>query len=107
MNVFSGMGICFLLLLGISACAPTVNQAEHTHLPQEAKAVELERITIDQLRERMDQGQKLVFLDSRNDVDWGLAQSKIPGAIRIGNNQQLRDLAEELPRENVIVTYCT
>lgn len=106
-TAFSKLGLCFLILIGLAACAPTVHQSEHTHLSQAAKAVEPTRITIDQVRERLAQGQDLVFLDARNDVDWGLAESKIPGSIRVGNNQQLATLVKELSRERFIVPYCT
>lgn len=107
MTTFTKLGLGFLILIGLAACAPTVHQGEHTHVSQGTKAVEPTRITIDQVRERLAQGQDLVFLDARNDVDWGLAESKIPGAIRVGNNQQLATLVKELSRERFIVPYCT
>lgn len=99
------IAILSLTLFGLLACAPSTQMAEHTH--PEVTANELERITISQVLARLNRGEPIVFLDSRNEVDWGLADTKIPGAIRVGNNEQLSQRLVEMPKEQFIVPYCT
>jgi rhodanese-related sulfurtransferase len=64
------------------------------------------RITIDQLKRRIDAGESFTFLDSRNPVAWSESGKKIPGAIRVpleGFEQHL----PHIPKDKPIVTYCT
>lgn len=96
------LSVMFFWLLG---CAPSPHQAEHIH--STASANEPERITINQVLGRLTRGEPVIFLDSRNEVDWGLADTKIPGAIRVGNNEQLSQRLVELPKDQYIVPYCT
>lgn len=97
--------ILSLTLFELFACAPPARQVEHSHRTISPDG--LERITISQVLARLNRGEPIVFLDSRNDVDWGLADTKIPGAIRVGNNEQLNKLIVELPKDQFIVPYCT
>lgn len=95
-----------LLLFGLLGCATTAtDHAGHDH-GMAAKG-EPERITIDQVLARMQQGQPIVFLDSRNTTAWSEGSIKIPEAIRVGNNEQLAAVMQELPKDSFIVTYCT
>jgi len=65
------------------------------------------RITIDQVVQKMNQGDSIVFLDTRNDIDWGKGKTKIPGAIRVRNNEELAQIYKTIPKDQFIVTYCT
>ena len=95
-----------LFLFGLLGCTTTAtDHAGHDH--STAAMEEPQRITIDQVLARMQQGQPVVFLDSRRVDAWDQAATKIPGAIRVGNNQQLAEVMQELPKDSFIVTYCT
>lgn len=95
-----------LLLAGLFACAmPPVDHSEHNH--SVVTGQDPERITIDQVLTRMQRGEPIVFLDSRNVVAWEEGGIKIPDAIRVGNNEQLGEVMKELPKNSFIVTYCT
>lgn len=106
MNLKKWSAIPVLLLLGLLACAtPPAEHAGHDHATEPVG--EPERISIDQVLARMQRGEPIVFLDSRRVDAWDQATTKIPDAIRVGNNEQLAAVMQELSRDDFIVTYCT
>jgi len=64
------------------------------------------RVTVDEVRERMSRGEPLTFVDTRNPVAWGEAQTKLPGAIRVPADEVEQHL-QEIPRNRTVITYCT
>jgi rhodanese-related sulfurtransferase len=69
-------------------------------------AVEATRVTVDEVKERMDRGEQFTFLDTRNPQAWGEAETKLPGAIRVPAGEVEQHLAE-IPRDRAVITYCT
>ena len=67
---------------------------------------EMKRITINEVKNRMDKGESILFIDIRNPHDWGESDVKLPGALRLHFSELERHL-DELPRDRLIVTYCT
>ena len=67
---------------------------------------EPERITIEAVKEMMDKGEPVFFLDTRNFHDWGTSDYKLPGAVRL-HFSELEKHLDELPRDRAIVAYCT
>jgi rhodanese-related sulfurtransferase len=70
------------------------------------KAVEATRVTVDEVRERMERGEQFTFVDTRNPQAWGEAETKLPGAIRVPADE-LEQHLEEIPRDRAVITYCT
>jgi rhodanese-related sulfurtransferase len=70
------------------------------------KAVEATRVTVDEVRERMERGEQFTFVDTRNPHAWGEAETKLPGAIRVPADE-LEQHLEEIPRDRAVITYCT
>jgi rhodanese-related sulfurtransferase len=70
------------------------------------KAVEATRVTVDEVRERMERGEQFTFVDTRNPQAWGAAETKLPGAIRIPADE-LEQHLKEIPRDRAVITYCT
>jgi rhodanese-related sulfurtransferase len=68
--------------------------------------MEASRITVDEIRERMDRGEPFAFVDTRNPIAWGEATTKLPGAIRVPAEEVTQHL-EEIPRDRAVITYCT
>jgi rhodanese-related sulfurtransferase len=68
--------------------------------------LETQRITIDEVKMRLDNGEPALFIDTRNPHDWGESDVKLPGALRI-HFSELEQHLSELPRDRLIVTYCT
>jgi rhodanese-related sulfurtransferase len=68
--------------------------------------MEATRVTVDEVRERMDRGEQFTFVDTRNPQAWGEAESKLPGAVRVPADEVDQHL-DEIPRDRVAITYCT
>jgi rhodanese-related sulfurtransferase len=70
------------------------------------KAVEATRVTVDEVKERMDRGEQFTFVDTRNPQAWAEAETKLPGAIRVPADE-LEQRLNEIPRDRAVITYCT
>ena len=68
--------------------------------------MEVTRVTVDEVRERLDRGEMFTFIDTRNPQAWGEADTKLPGAIRISADEAEQHF-DELPHDRTIITYCT
>jgi len=68
--------------------------------------MEATRVTIDEIKERMDRGEQFTFVDSRNPQAWAEAETKLPGAIRVPADEVEQHLAE-IPHDRTVITYCT
>jgi rhodanese-related sulfurtransferase len=64
------------------------------------------RVTVDEVRERMDRGEPFAFADTRNPKAWGESNVKLPGAIRVPADEVEQHLSE-IPKDRVVITYCT
>ena len=67
---------------------------------------DIPRITVAEVRRRLDRGDRIVFVDTRNPQAWSSAPTKLPGAIRVPADD-VGGHVDELPRNIPIVTYCT
>jgi rhodanese-related sulfurtransferase len=68
--------------------------------------MEATRVTVDEVKERMDRGEPLAFLDIRNPQAWDEADTKLPGAIRVPADEVEQHL-DGIPRDRAVITYCT
>lgn len=68
--------------------------------------MEATRVTVDEVRERMDRGEQFAFVDTRNPQAWGEAETKLPGAVRVPADELEQHLSE-IPRDRAVITYCT
>ena len=68
--------------------------------------MEATRVTVDEVKERMDRGEQFAFVDTRNPVAWGESDAKLPGAVRVPAGELEQHLSE-IPRDRVVITYCT
>ena len=64
------------------------------------------KISVAEVRRRMNAGEQFVFIDTRNPQAWAESDVKLPGALRIPLAEAQEHL-EEIPRDKPIVTYCT
>jgi len=62
------------------------------------------RMTIQELKEKMNSGEQVVILDVRSGEDYLKSTVKIKGAVRIPVDQ-LKDRHRELPANVEIITY--
>lgn len=68
--------------------------------------MEATRITVDELKERMDRGEQFAFIDIRNPQAWGQSDRKLPNAIRVPA-AELEQHLDEIPKDRTVITYCT
>jgi rhodanese-related sulfurtransferase len=68
--------------------------------------MEPQRISREDVKRRLDAGERIVFLDTRSKEAWKDAEWQIPGSKRIPPDD-VADHLGEIPNEGLIVTYCT
>ena len=68
--------------------------------------MEATRVTIDEVKERMDRGEQFTFVDVRNPQAWAEAETKLPGAIRVPADEVEQHLSE-ISHDRTVITYCT
>jgi rhodanese-related sulfurtransferase len=70
----------------------------------------MRRVTAEEVVRRMERGEPVVLIDSRNPQAWSQSNEKLPGAIRIPPGEAERHL-KEIPKVGPIgswiITYCT
>jgi rhodanese-related sulfurtransferase len=64
------------------------------------------RITKEEVKRRLDAGERIVFLDTRSAEAWSKAELQIPQSRRIPPDAVDQHL-DEVPHNGLIVTYCT
>ena len=64
------------------------------------------RITIDELKKRMEAGEDFALIDTRNPQAWAQSDVMLPEAIRVPVDD-LEQHLYEIPKNKPIVTYCT
>jgi rhodanese-related sulfurtransferase len=68
--------------------------------------MEPKRITVEELKRRMDSGERLAILDNRAQEAWEKSDVQIPGSLRVPPDEAGKHL-QEIPQGAAIVTYCT
>ncbi|MDX2034515.1 MAG: hypothetical protein SF339_27825 [Blastocatellia bacterium] len=93
-NVRWSLALLFLLLLAVSGFAQAADEA----VPED-------RITIRELKRKMEAGEKMVILDARKGSAWIGSFVKIKGAVHC-TNDDLEAKMPDLPKEQEIIVYC-
>lgn len=68
--------------------------------------MEPQRIIKEEVKRRLDAGERIVFLDTRSEEAWSKAELQIPLSRRIPPDAVEQHL-DEVPHNGLIVTYCT
>ncbi len=68
--------------------------------------MEIKRISVTEVKKRLDKGEPIFFIDTRNSTAYGESDIKIPGAVRL-HYSELEQHLDELPRDRLIIPYCT
>ena len=64
------------------------------------------RITVDELKVKIDAGEELVIVDLRHSMDFEADPETIPGAFRM-DSRELEEKNDRLPRDREVILYCT
>ena len=70
------------------------------------QSMEATRITVDEVKQRLDRGEQFTFVDTRNPKAWAEADQKLPNAIRVPAEELEQHLAE-IPKDRTAIIYCT
>jgi rhodanese-related sulfurtransferase len=68
--------------------------------------MEATRITVDEVKQRLDRGEEFAFIDTRNPQAWAESDKKLPHALRVPA-AELNEHLEEIPKDRAVITYCT
>jgi len=64
------------------------------------------RITVQELKRRMDAGEDFTVIDTRNPNAWAETDTVIPEAIRVPLDELEQNLSR-IPKNRPVVAYCT
>jgi rhodanese-related sulfurtransferase len=64
------------------------------------------RMTVDELKRRMDGGEDFTIVDTRNAQAWAESDTMIPEAIRVPVDR-LEENLSRIPKTRAVVAYCT
>jgi rhodanese-related sulfurtransferase len=67
---------------------------------------EAPRITVEELKKRMDDGEDFTVIDTRNPTAWAESDTMLPEAIRLPLDK-LDDILPRIPQNKPVVEYCT
>ena len=74
------------------------------HIVEEAKK-RIRETTVDQIKARLDRGEKFHLIDVREESEW--AKDHLPGAIHLGKGVLERDIEQRFPDTSApLVLYC-
>jgi rhodanese-related sulfurtransferase len=68
--------------------------------------MEATRVTVDEVKARLDRGEKFTFVDTRNPKAWAEADTKLPNAIRV-SAEEVEQHLDQIPHDRTVITYCT
>jgi membrane protein DedA with SNARE-associated domain len=70
------------------------------------RQLRISRITVDELKQKLDGGEDVVIVDLRHSMDFEADPQTIPGAFRM-DATELQEKNDRLPRDRDVVLYCT
>ncbi|HYL84822.1 MAG TPA: VTT domain-containing protein [Candidatus Angelobacter sp.] len=70
------------------------------------RELRIARITVDELKGKLDAGEALTIVDLRHSLDFEAAPETIPGAMHM-DAKELEERNERLPRDREVILYCT
>lgn len=70
------------------------------------RELRIARITVDELKEKLDAGEQIIIVDLRHSLDFEAEPEVIPGALHI-EAKELEVENNRLPRNGEVVLYCT
>ncbi len=93
-----------IALIALTVCAQ--NRSKDTSAKNEDENVPAGRITIHQLKRKLDAKEEIVIIDTRQGSSYVGSTVKIKGAIHI-TVDELEAKMKDLPKNKEIVAYCT
>jgi len=66
----------------------------------------ISRITVDELKQKLDSGEDLSIVDLRHSLDFEADPETIPGAVHL-DSKELTEKSRLLPRDREVILFCT
>lgn len=70
------------------------------------RELRIARITVDELKEKIDAGEQVTIVDLRHSMDFEAEPETIPGALHM-EAKELEEKSDRLPQDGEVVLYCT
>ncbi|HEY2460553.1 MAG TPA: VTT domain-containing protein [Candidatus Acidoferrum sp.] len=70
------------------------------------RELRISRISVQELKEKLDAGEELVIVDLRHEMDFEADPETIPGAFHM-DSSELKIKNDRLPRDREVILYCT
>lgn len=70
------------------------------------RELRISRITVDELKDKIDSGEELVIVDLRHSMDFEADPETIPGALHM-DAKELEEKTDRLPTDREVILYCT
>jgi membrane protein DedA with SNARE-associated domain len=70
------------------------------------RELRIARITVDELKDKIDSGEELIIVDLRHSMDFEADPETIPGARHM-EAKDLEEKNDQLPRDRDVILYCT
>ncbi|HVS89794.1 MAG TPA: VTT domain-containing protein [Candidatus Acidoferrum sp.] len=96
-------GKLVILLIGALAAYITSKFIARQRFLRELR---IARVTVDELKKKIDAGEELVIVDLRHSMDFEANPETIPGAFRM-DAKDLQEKSDPLPRDREVILYCT
>ncbi len=100
------IGLMIAILAPVCAGNGEAENQQNGSSKNEEENIPSDRITIHQLKRKMDAKEQIVIIDTRKGSSYVGSTVKIRGAIHI-TVDELEGRMKELPKNKEIVTYCT
>jgi membrane protein DedA with SNARE-associated domain len=97
-----GGGLIVLLVGGLASYIAYKFIARQRFL----RELRIGRISVDELKQKIDAGEELVIVDLRHSLDFEAEPETIPGAFRM-DAKELEEKNDRLPRDREVILYCT
>jgi membrane protein DedA with SNARE-associated domain len=95
----------WLLVLALGALAAYIGY-KFVARQRFLRELRIARITVDELKEKLDAGEQITIVDLRHSIDFEAEPETIPGAMHI-EAKELEEKNSRLPRNGEVVLYCT
>jgi len=102
-NALSLGGWLLVLLIGALASYITYKFIARQRFMRQLR---IGRITVEELKTKIDAGEELVIVDLRHALDFEADPETIPGAFRM-DAKELEETNNRLPRDREVILYCT
>ena len=95
----------WLLVLVVGALAAYISY-KYVARQRFLRELRIARITVDELKEKIDAGEQITIVDLRHSMDFEAEPEVIPGALHM-EAKELEEKNDRLPRNGEVVLYCT